>query len=193
MKTDGTNLRRQYVNQRLAGSFNGLSGFLRARQLHNKEAVEKELRQLNSFALHRNARKNFPRRRIKIHFINHTWVSDLKDISSISRHNNGNNFVLIVVDGFSKKGYTRLIKRKSSEYMIKAFKSIAKEAGVWPKYLFTDQGTEYRSKAFQQMLKEHGTQLYHVYSHIKSSIAERYIRTLFTNLERYKTHKKRLK
>ncbi|CAG7825072.1 unnamed protein product [Allacma fusca] len=71
--------------------------------------------------------------------------------------------------------------------MIAAFTSIFKEAKVKPLYLFSDRGLEFRSAKFRAFLISHEIKLYHIYSHIKSSFAENFIRLLFTKLQRYMT------
>jgi Integrase core domain len=184
-------IRRSYLNQRFSGAFSGLSGFLKNRKKWtDRNAVAQELRKLDAYSLHRDVRRKFKRRRIFVQFINEIWAADLKDISTISKWNNGANFVLVVVDALSKKAYTRAIKNKSSSSMVKAFKSIFKEAKAVPHYLFVDMGTEFLSKNMKTLLKKHNITLYHIYSHIKSSFSERFIRTLFTKLERYQTERK---
>jgi len=128
-----------------------------------------------------------------VNFINEIWCADLKDISTIAKYNNNNTFVLVVVDAFSKKAYTRLLKNKNAETMIQMFKSVLREAKAKPFYLFTDQGTEFTSERMQKFLRENNIHGYNIYSHIKSAIAERFIRTLFTKLQRYMTERNTLK
>ena len=184
-------IRRSYLNKRFSGAFSGLSGFVQNRKKWtDKNEVVKELRKLDAYTLHRDVRKKFKRRRIMVHFINEIFCSDLKDISNISKWNNNNHFVLIVLDAFSKMAWTRPLKSKSAAHMIRGFKSIFKEAGAIPHFLFTDRGLEYTSTAFSRFLQKHNIVRYHIYSHIKSSHCERVIRSLFTKLERYKTEHK---
>ena len=193
-KEDEKKIRRSYLNQRFSGAFSGLSGFLRNRKTWtNKKKVEKELKQLNAYSLHKDIRRKFKRRRVLFNFINQTWASDLKDISTIAEWNNCNYFVLIVVDAFSKKAYVRMLKNKSSKSMIRAFDSIFREAKTKPLNLFTDRGKEYTSEAFKTYLKQKQIHSYHIYSYIKSMFSERFIRTLFTKLERYMTERKTFK
>ena len=183
-------IKRSYLNQRLSGSFSGVSGFVRNRKKwSDKKEVEAELRKLNAYALHKDVRTKFKRRPTSVHLINEVWASDLKDVSSLAEYNNCNTFVLVVVDGFSKKGYARLLKSKRPADMIAAFTSIFKEAKAKPMYLFTDRGLEYTSNKFRKFLSDNNVKPYHTYSHIKSSFAERFIRTLFTKLQRYMTEK----
>ena len=182
------NITRTYLNQRFSGSYSGLSGFIKNRKTwKDRKVIDEELRKLDAYSLHRPVRRKFQRRKILVNFIGEIFASDLKDISSISQFNRGYTFVLVVVDGFSKKAYTRLLKDKSGKTMLTAFKSIFKEAGMTPNLLFVDQGTEYKNKTLQSYLKEKKVVTYHIYSAIKSSFAERFIRTLWTKIERYKT------
>jgi len=184
-------IRRSYLNQRFSGSFSGLSGFLKNRKRWNdKKVVEEELQKINAYALHKDIQRKFPRRKVMVNFINEIWSADLKDISNLAKYNNGHTFLLIVVDSFSKRAYVRPIKNKSAEIVIKAFKSILREAGAKPIYLFTDRGTEFLSAKFKHMLKENKIKPYYIYSSKKASIAERYIRTLFSKLQRYMTERK---
>ena len=189
-----SDVKKSYLNQTLSGSFSGVSGFLKNRKkFKDKQQVENELRKIRSFTLHKNIRRKFPRTPIKVLFLNETWSADLRDISNIKEHNNCNTFVLCVIDNFSKFAYTRPIKDKSADSMIKAFKSIFKEAGTTPSFLFTDQGLEFRGSKVIAFLKQHGVRQYNIYSHMKASICERFIQTLFTKLARYMTERETLK
>ena len=134
-------VRKSYLNQRLSGAFSGISSFMKNRKNWklNRKQTEKELRKINAYAVHRDARKNFKRRPILVDSINSIWQSDLKDISNSAEFNNCNYFVLVVVDSFSKVAYTRMIKQKTAKYMIPAFKSIFKQAGARPQFLLTDR------------------------------------------------------
>jgi len=84
----------------------------------------------------------------------------------------------------------RPLKDKTSATVIRVFKTILKEAKAVPVFLFSDQGSEFRSKDFMAFLKSKGIQPYSVYSHIKSSFAENFIRMLFQRIQRYMTYKK---
>ena len=142
-------IRRTYLNARNSGSFSGIDSFLRNRKKwKNQSEVEKELQKIQAYSVHKLARKKFKMRPVKVLFLNKVWGSDLGDISSITEFNNCNNFVLVAIDIFSKFAYTRMLKDKSNEGMIKAFKSIFREAGKMPAYLWTNHGREYYGKAF---------------------------------------------
>ena len=72
-------IKQTYLNQTYSGSYGGLSGFLKNRtKWKDQNEVAKELRKLLGYALHRDIRYEFPRRKIMVNFINEMWASDLK-------------------------------------------------------------------------------------------------------------------
>ena len=183
-------IKQNYLNQTYSGSYGGLSGFVKNRtKWKDKDEVAKELRKLRGYALHGDVRYKFPRRKIMVNFINEMWASDLKALSAEDARVNKVNFLLVVVDALSKKGYIRPLKDKTSASMIRAFKSIIKEAGTSPLTLFTDRGSEYLSSDFKAFLKEKKIKWITSYSHIKSAFAERFIRSIYSRLARYMTEK----
>jgi len=183
-------VKRNYTNPKLTGAYSGLQGFVKNRKIKDKKLTDVKLQELESYTLHKDIKYKFPRRRIVIPFINHTWASDLKDITKFKGSNNNNSYVLVVVDGFSKKAYTEFLKKKDSTSMIQAFGKILKKARAAPDFLFVDQGKEYVSKPFNDFLTSHNITRYNTFSKIKSSFAERFIRTMFTKISRYMTEKK---
>ena len=187
-------VRRTYVNARVAGAFQGLSGFLRNRKRwKNKVELENQLRQLEGYALHKPVRHKFPRRAIKLLFKYDVLSADLKDISSIAKYNNQNTFVLVCIDGFSKRAFVRFLKQKTGKCVLNALKSIFKEMEAVPRHFFVDQGQEWTNTLVQNYLKSKGVRTYHIYSHIKSSFAENFIKNMWARLARAMTQKNTLK
>ena len=183
-------IRKSYLNQLFSGSYSGASGFMKNRKKWtNKKEVESELAKLKGYALHKDVRKKFKRRRIMVNMINEIFAADLKDTQKLADDNLCYRFILVVTDGLSKKLYTALLKDKTSKSMIKGFKKIFKQAGATPRFLFVDRGNEFVAKEVQKFLKEKRIKTYHVYSHIKSSWAERQIRNLYSKLARYMTQR----
>ena len=133
-------IRNKYTDLRLAGSYNALSGFLRNRkEFHDPKQVHQELMKLQAYSLHLPVRRKFPRRKIKTNFPHEVYSADLKDLNKLSRHNNRFRYILVVVDNFSRKIYTALIRKKTGAQVLQAFKKIFEEAGTFPVYLFTDR------------------------------------------------------
>lgn len=135
--------------------------------------------------LHKPARRFYPRRRVIVKGIDELWQADLADFQQYSRENRGNKYILVVIDCFSKFLWTRPIKNKSGDEIVKAFKDIFKQGrGRIPKNLQTDNGKEFYNKPFKDLLEKHNINLYSTYTTMKASIVERVIRTLKNRLYR---------
>lgn len=141
---EGKEIRRSYLNRRFTGAFSALSGFLRNRQKwKDRRKVDKELRKLESYSLHRPIRRKFKRRRTLVNFINEIWQADLKILGrDMIAANRPYTCILFCIDTLSKKLWTRFLKDKTPKSVISAFRSIFKEAKATPVFLFTDQGAD---------------------------------------------------
>ena len=71
-------VKRNYTNPKLSGAYSGLKGFVKNRKVKDKQAAETKLQELEPFTLHKDVKLKFPRRRIVVPYINHTWAGDLK-------------------------------------------------------------------------------------------------------------------
>ena len=102
-----------------------------------------------------------------------------------SKENDGYNYLLTVIDCFSKYAWAIPIKNKTPEEIIKSFDYIFKERR--PIKLQTDKGKEFKNKKFQSFLKEHNVIWFTTDSEFKASIVERFNRTLKTKMWKYFT------
>lgn len=127
--------------------------------------------------LHRVARKKFPRRRVQMRSINDTWQADLVDLRSLARYNKGFNYILFVINIFTKFLWTRPLKTKIAEEVTRAMSEILAEATP-PKNLHTDMGKEFINTSFKALMKKHKINLYFTFSILKASIVERVNRTI---------------
>ena len=117
---------------------------------------------------------------------NKIWAADLADMRAFAKYNNGFNFLLLVIDTFNKYGWIIPLKDKKGETMVKAFKTIFKE-GRTPGKLWTDKGTEFYNKDMNDLRKLYDIELYSTENVEKSSIAERWIRTMKEKMFKYFT------
>ena len=87
----------------------------------------------------------------------------------------------MVLDVFSKYGWIVPLKDKKGETVMNAFKTILKE-GRKPEYLWTDKGKEYYNKHVNELLDKNGITLYSTENEEKSSVCERWNRTIKTKM-----------
>lgn len=132
--------------------------------------------------IHKYARVNFPRRRVIQKDIDDLWQADLIDLQFISKYNSNFNYILVIIDTFSKYAWAVPLKRKTKEHVAKQFSILFKKLKRCPKNLQTDMGTEFYNNAMKEITEKYNINHYSTYSTKKASIVERLIRTLKGNL-----------
>jgi hypothetical protein len=134
--------------------------------------------------LHKPVIKKFRTRRIIIQGIDHIWAADLLIMTQYSRENRGYKYILNVIDCFSKYVWCVALKKKTAYEVSEAFEQILNKSGRKPELLHTDMGKEFVNATFARLLKKYDDiHLYHTFSEVKSSIVERFNRTLNEKLK----------
>ena len=124
--------------------------------------------------IHRDARKNFNRRRSVMRGIAETLQADLIELPP----DRGMKYCLTVIDTFSKMAYMRPLKTKTGAEVTKAMKSVLHEVGRPVKNLQVDMGKEFYNSEMTQMLNKYKVHRYSTYSAKKAAIVERFNRTI---------------
>ena len=126
-------------------------------------------------------KKHFPRRKVYSLGIDRVWTADLMFMQKFARQNKGFNYILVVLDVFSRYAYARPLKNKTGAQVAGAFEDIFKESK--PKKLWTDRGTDFYNKQMKNLLAQNGITHYSTFNEPKAMIAERFIRTLRKKIE----------
>lgn len=156
----------------------------------SKEDVKKWLQSQETYTVHKPVQRKFPRNKYILSNINELWQADLSDMRSYSKYNNGFNYILCVIDVFSKYAFVRPMKKKNSETVKQCLKSIFIEAKTTPRHIQSDKGSEFISKDVQKYIKSKNINYYTTNNpDIKASIVERFQRTLKMKMWRYFTFK----
>ena len=129
--------------------------------------------------LHRPIRRRFPKRRVISYGIDNIWAADLVEMGKFSKWNKGIKYLLMVIDVFSKFGWIRPLKDKRGQTVADAFRSIFRErAKRKPKMLWTDKGSEFFNGIMKDLLSKNGIKLYTTENEEKSSVVERWNKTM---------------
>ena len=128
--------------------------------------------------LHKPITRIFKKRRVISYGIDKIWAADLVEMQKYSKWNKGIKYLLMVIDIFSKYGWIVALKDKKTESVSLAFDHIFKKSKRKPEKLWTDKGSEFISKHFKDCLKKHDVMLYHTQNEEKSSVVERWNRTM---------------
>ena len=143
-----------------------------------------------SYTLHRVTNKKIFRGRVLTPKPGIIASCDLADLSSLSRYNKGNKYILVFVDVFSRFAQCIPLKRKDANSVHNALNKILNSGHFNNlKRLNTDEGREFYNGKVKKLLTSKDITLYSVSSReIKAAIAERFICTLKGKLFRYMTH-----
>ena len=112
--------------------------------------------------------------------IDKIWCSDLVEMQQF-KWNKGCRYLLMVLDLFSKYRCIVPLKDKKGETVAEAFKTIFKEDRK-PQYLWTDKGKEYYNENMRELLEKNSITLYSTENEGKSSVYERWNRTIKTKM-----------
>ena len=123
--------------------------------------------------------KNYETNKTMIKSIDDTWSSDLLDMNDYGiKNNKGYRYILIIVDNFSKFGWTIPLKNKYAQSITDAFSQNIKTSRRKPNLLETDDGEEYVNKIFNEFLNNNKIKRYSRYTDKGAVFAERFNRTI---------------
>ena len=128
--------------------------------------------------LHKPARKRFKKRKVFAKKANDIMAADLVDMQYFARGNKGFRYILMIIDVFSKYGYAIPLKNKTGAEMVKAFKQLWKSGMPDFRLLWTDKGSEFLNKPMKELLESRNVQIYWTENEEKSTVVERWNRTI---------------
>ena len=100
--------------------------------------------------------------------IDSLWEADLAFVQDVAKENEGVNYLLVVIDVFSKYVW---VKNKTAHSLLEVFDCILSK-GRRPEKLKTDKGTEFLKETFQQYLKKKNIHFYTANNEPKTSVVE---------------------
>lgn len=124
--------------------------------------------------LHRPARRNYPRRKVRTDGIDDLWQIDLVSMIPYASANSGYKYLLVVIDTFSKFAWAVGIKSKNMEDVTLAMSQIFRTSKRVPRFIHADLGSEFYNRRFKNLLQKHSIRMYSTYSGTKASIVERF-------------------
>ena len=105
------------------------------------------------------------------------WTADLVDMSPYSRSNSGYKYLLTVIDVFSKYGWIVPLKTKTGMEVAMALQQLFTDDTL-PSRLWMDKGTEFYNQHVKRVLAASNVTVYSTENEEKSSVVERWNRTM---------------
>ena len=175
----------RYRDRLKPGSLGGVTRFAKANNVTIRRAREVLQRDLG-YTLHKPRRRRFPTLPVMVYGIDEQWTADLIEVNNIAQYNRRYRYLLTVVDVFSKHAWVEPIKNKTGKTVTDAMTKILKK-GRKPLNLQTDDGKEFYNKTFQELMKRKDIHHFSTSGDTKSSVIERFNRTLKQRMYRYFT------
>ena len=130
--------------------------------------------------LHKPIKRKFKKRRVLVNGIDKIWAADLVDMQAFSKFNRGVKYLLAVIDVFSKYGWLIPLKDKTGKSVASALETIFEERK--PEKMWVNKGKEFYNKDVKDLIE-----LYSTENEEKSSVVERWIRTMKEKMWKYFT------
>lgn len=167
--------------------YSGINDLVRKSGLSSKIVTDWLSRQ-NVYTLHKPIRHKFKTRRVIVSSVDDQWQADLVDMQKYKTQNKNINYILTVIDIFSKYAWVTPIKKKTGNDIAEAFQNIFKER--IPRKIHTDKGLEFINKPTQELFKKHGIHWFATENETKAQVVERFNRTLKSKMWKYFTQNK---
>ena len=124
-------------------------------------------------------KKYYPTNKTDVYYIDDIWSLDILDLKDYGPKNNrGYRYVLVIIDNFSKFGWTIPLKNKNAQTIKDSFENILTNSKRKPNLIETDRGKEFYNNIFQDFLNKNNIKLYSRNSSYGAVFAERFNRTI---------------
>ena len=124
-------------------------------------------------------KKNYATNKTNVYHIDDIWSLDILDLKDYGPENNKNyRYVLVIIDNFSKFGWTVPIKNKNAQIIKDSFENILISSKRKPNLIETDRGREFYNNIFQDFLNKNNIKLYSRNTSYGAVFAERFNRTI---------------
>jgi len=114
------------------------------------------------------------------------WQADLVEMREFSDFNDNYNYLLCVIDCYSKFAWCQKFKTKTGVEIKKAFEKILNNVRT-PDKIQYDKCNEFYNEKVKNLFKEKDIEYFSTDSDKKASIVERFNRTLKTTMWKYFT------
>ena len=124
-------------------------------------------------------KKNFTTNKTGVYRNDDIWSVDFLDLRYYNPESNrGYKYVLVVIDYFSKFGWTVPLKNKNAETIKYAFENILISSKRKPNLVVSDQGKEFYNSIFQNFLNDNNIKHYSRKTSLGAVFAEMFNRTI---------------
>ena len=109
----------------------------------------------------RGPKKNYDTNKTDVYYIDDIWSLDILNLNDYGPENNrGYRYVSVIIDHFSKFGWTIPLKNKNAQTIKDSFENILISSKRKPNIIESDRGKEFYNNIFQDFLNKNNIKLY---------------------------------
>ena len=124
-------------------------------------------------------KKNYATNKTDVYYIDEIWTLDIFDLKDYGPENRrGYRYVLVIIDNFSKFGWTVPLKNKNAQTIKDSFENILINSKRKSNLIESDRGKEFYNNIFQDFLNKNNIKLYSRNSSYGAVFAEIFNRTI---------------
>ena len=124
-------------------------------------------------------KKYYATNKTDVYHIDDIWSLDILDLKDYGPENNrGYRYVLVIIDNFSKFGWTIPLKNKKALTIKDSFENILINSNRKPDLVKSNRGKDFYNNIFQDFLNKNDIKLYSRNSSYGAVFAERFNRTI---------------
>ena len=124
-------------------------------------------------------KKYYPTNKRDVYYIDDIWSLDILDLKDYGPENNrGYRYVLVIIDNFSKFGWTIPLKNKNAQTKKDSFENTLTNSKRKPNLIESDRGKEFYNNIFQDFLNKNNIKLYSRNTSLGVVFAERFNPTI---------------
>ena len=124
-------------------------------------------------------KKNYITNKTDVYHIDDIWSLDILDLKDYGPENNRNyRYVLVIIENFSKYGWTISLKNKTAQTIKESFENFLINSKISSNLIETDRGKEFYDNIFQDFLNKNNIKLYSRNTSLGAVFAERFNRTI---------------
>ena len=124
-------------------------------------------------------KKYYDTNKTDVYYIDDIWSLDILDLKDYGSENiRGYRYVLVIIDNFSKFGWTVPLKNKNAQTIKDSFENILINSKRKPNLIASDRGKEFYNNIFQDFLNKNNFKDYSRNSSYGVVFAERFNRAI---------------
>ena len=180
-------IRHRYITPSDPIAFSGVTNIKRYFQNKKVDHIKDILATVPAYTLHREAKRVKHHNPFFIYRKREHIQMDLIDMANLARWNNGVRFLLVAIDGFTKKAWVEPLLNKKGVTTLHGINNIISRMVTPPMSIFFDRGSEFINQNVRDALIQANIHIQHPNSELKAAIAERFNRSLQDLIFKYLT------